>query len=129
MKGKRCIVPAEGPRAGGPYSPAVAAGGWIFVAGQIPVDPRTGEVVRGSIEEQTRRVLENVRLVLRPAGVDLDAVVRTTVYLRDLSDFSAMNGVYAAFFSTEAPARTTVGVADLPQGVDIEIDAIAWSGE
>jgi 2-iminobutanoate/2-iminopropanoate deaminase len=107
----------------------VAAGGWIFVAGQIPVDPRTGEVVRGSIEEQTRRVLENVRLVLRPAGVDLDAVVRTTVYLRDLSDFSAMNGVYAAFFSTEAPARTTVGVADLPQGVDIEIDAIAWSGE
>lgn len=128
-RNKQIVVPSTGPKAAGPYSPAVIAGEWIFVAGQIPVDPGSGEVVRGSVAEQTHRVLRNLRLVLEAAGADLADVVRTTVYLRDLGDFAAMNAVYAEYFPAAPPARTTIGVADLPLGVDVEIDAVAYRGE
>ncbi|GAB4254559.1 MAG: RidA family protein [Acidobacteriota bacterium] len=125
-KKKQIVIPPAGPKAAGPYSPAVTAGDWIYVAGQIPVDPASGQVVRGSIGEQTHRVLQNLRLVLHAAGADLGDVVKTTVYLRDLGDFAAMNAVYGEYFPADPPARTTIGVADLPLGVDVEIDAVAY---
>ncbi len=109
----------------GPYSPAVRAGGFVFISGQIPAEAGTGEVNRGDIREQTARALQNLRAVLEAAGCVPEQVVKTTVYLTDMLDFAAMNEVYAGFFTTAPPARTTVEVASLPLGVGVEIDAIA----
>ena len=110
----------------GPYSQAVEHDGWIFASGQIPLDPASGELVEGEIEDQTRQVLGNLRAVLEAAGARLGDVVRTTIYLTDLSHFPRVNAVYAEHFTGEPqPARATVQVAALPLGAAVEIDAIA----
>ena len=110
----------------GPYSQAVVHEGWIFLSGQIPLDPATGKLVPGGIEEQARRVLENLRAVLESAGASLADVVRTTIYLVDLAAFPRVNAVYAEHFRSQPlPARSTVQVAALPLGAAVEIDAIA----
>ena len=122
---KEKIYTASAPNPVGPYSQAIRAGGFIFAAGQIPLNPSTKELVRGSVEEQTRQVLENLSNVLSAAGSSMDKVVKTTVFLSNLRDFEAMNAVYATFFGDPAPARSTVQAAALPKGVDVEIDVIA----
>lgn len=125
MTGKHAISPATGAKAIGPYSPALRVGSLVFVSGQVPFDPATGRLVEGDIAAQTRRVLENVGDLLTAAGLTFDHVVRTTVYLADMDDFSAMNGEYARFFREPYPARSTVEAARLPRDSRIEIDAIA----
>ncbi len=122
---KQVINPADGPAPAGPYSPGIKAAGLVFLSGQIPMDPTTGEIVRGSIETQTRRVLTNVGMLLKAAGSSFDKVVRVGVFLSDLNHFEAMNGAYAEFFGESKPARTTVEVARLPRDVQIEVDVIA----
>jgi 2-iminobutanoate/2-iminopropanoate deaminase len=110
----------------GPYSQAVEQDGWIFASGQIPLDPSTGALVAGGIQEQTRRVLANLRAVLEAAGAGFSDVVRTTIYLTDLSTFAQVNAIYAEHFDGDpAPARATVQVAALPLGAHVEIDCIA----
>jgi 2-iminobutanoate/2-iminopropanoate deaminase len=113
------------PEAIGPYSQAIKANGFIFASGQIPLDPETMQIVEGGIEEQTRRVLENLKAVIEASGSSLDRVVKTTVYLVDLGEFAAMNVVYAKYFGARKPARATVQVARLPRDARIEIDLIA----
>ena len=125
MPDKQIITSNDLPAPKGPYSPAVRAGGLVFVSGQGPIVPATGEVLRGSIEEQTELVLGNIRTILAAAGVAMEAVVKTTVYLADIQDFAAMNRVYATFFPTNPPARTTIQAANLPLGIGVEIEAIA----
>ena len=122
---KQVIATDGAPKAIGPYSQAVISHGLVFVSGQIPLDPATGTLVAGGIAEQTVRVPENVQAVLRAAGTSLEHVVKTTVYLRDLSQFAAVNEVYGRYFPEQAPARATVEVARLPRDVMVEIDAIA----
>jgi len=119
------VATEKAPRAIGPYSQAVRAGGFVFCSGQIPIDPATGALVPGGIEEQTRRVLENLAAVLEAGGSSLAQVVKTTVYLADLGDFQRMNAVYAGFFPKAPPARATVQAARLPAGALVEIDAVA----
>ncbi len=126
--GKEIVRTDAAPAAIGPYSQAVRAGEFLFLSGQIPLDPATGQMVEGGIEAQTRRVLENLKAVLEAAGAGLDRVVKTTVYLADLDDFAAMNAVYAEYFPENPPARAAVQVARLPKGARIEIEAIAWLG-
>jgi len=113
------------PEAIGPYSQAVRAGDLLFLSGQIPLDPATGVVVAGSTADQTRQVCENLGAILRAAGASFADVVKTTVYLSDLSDFAAMNEVYGSYFPPPAPARATIQAARLPRDVRVEIDAIA----
>ncbi len=123
------IVTAEGaPKAIGPYSQAVVVDGMVYTAGQIALDPRTGEIVGGTTAEQTEQVLKNLAAILEAAGSGLGLVVKTTVYLVDLADFPAMNEVYAKHFATHRPARSTVQAAALPKAVRVEIDAIARVG-
>ena len=121
------IIETEGaPDPVGPYSQAVRSGSLLFVSGQIPIDPQSGELVEGGIREQTVRVLENLKAVLEAAGSSLEGVVKTTVFLADLSDFPEMNRVYAGYFGeSAAPARSTIQAAALPKGARVEIDAIA----
>jgi 2-iminobutanoate/2-iminopropanoate deaminase len=112
----------------GPYNQAIRVGDTIYVAGQIPIDPSTNEVVKGGIEEQTRRVLDNIKAILEAAGSSMDRVVKTTIFLLDVADFPQMNAVYAGYFTGIAPARSTVQVAALPgAGVRLQVDAIAVS--
>ena len=113
------------PRPIGPYSQAVIAGGLLFVSGQIPIDPATGDLVGGEIEAQTERVLLNLLAILKQAKMGADNVVKTTVFLADLGEFPRMNEVYARYFAKDPPARSTVQVAALPRGVKIEVDLIA----
>ena len=122
---KAAVSSANGARPVGPYSPAVRIGSWLFVSGQIPVDPGTGRIVEGDIAAQTRRVLENVGALLEAAGLTVNAIVKTTVFLADMDDFQAMNEVYGSFFSEPYPARSTVQAARLPRNARVEIDAIA----
>ena len=122
---RKSIATDGAPKAIGPYSQAIRSGDLIFLSGQIPLDPATGELVRGTIEAEVTRVLDNIRAVLDAAGARPDDVVRTTVYLTDMADFQAMNGVYARFFGDARPARSTVQVAGLPRGARVEIDVIA----
>ena len=122
---KEIITPAKGPKAAGPYSPGLKVNGFVFLSGQIPADPQTGEVVTGSIQIVTARVLDNLKLVLETAGLALEDVVKTTVYLKDMNDFAEMNESYSRYFGAHPPARTTIEVARLPRDVRIEIDAIA----
>jgi 2-iminobutanoate/2-iminopropanoate deaminase len=113
------------PQAIGPYSQAIKANGFIFASGQIPLDPVTMRIVEGGIEEQTGRVLDNLKAVLEAAGSSLDRVVKTTVYLADMGEFAAMNEIYARYFGATKPARATVQVARLPRDVKVEIDVVA----
>lgn len=116
------------PKAIGPYSQAIKSKGFVFASGQIALDPATMQIVDGGIREQTERVMENLKAVLDAAGSSLAHVVKTTVYLKDLSDFSEMNEVYGSFFTDIPPARSTVEVARLPRDVRVEIDVIAEEG-
>jgi 2-iminobutanoate/2-iminopropanoate deaminase len=113
------------PKAIGPYSQGIVAHGFVFTAGQIALDPASGEVIPGGIAEQTARVLENLGAILAAAGSGLDRVVKTTVFLADMADFGAMNEVYARAFADHKPARSTVAAAGLPRGVRVEIEAVA----
>jgi len=122
---KEVISTTAAPAAIGPYSQAIRVGNLLFVSGQIPIDPATGEVVAGDIRAQTRQVLKNLAAIVEAAGSSLDRVAKATVYLRDLSEFAAMNEVYAQFFGGEPPARSTVQIARLPRDAAIEIDLIA----
>ena len=125
MATRASVSAPDAPQAIGPYSQAIRAGQFLFLSGQIPLDPVTGEVVAGDVRAQTRRVLDNISGVLSAAGVSMDAVVKTTVFLVDLADFTAMNEVYATAFEDPAPARSTVQVSRLPRDVRVEIEAIA----
>jgi 2-iminobutanoate/2-iminopropanoate deaminase len=116
------------PGALGPYSQAIRAGAFLFVSGQVAVDPATGELVGGSIGDQTRRTLENIGEILKAAGGSFQQVVRATVFLADLNDFPAMNEAYATFFTAPQPARSTIQAAKLPKDARIEIDVIAFLG-
>jgi len=129
MRERRAIATDAAPQAIGPYSQAIAAGSLVFCSGQIGIDPATGSLVPGGIEDETRRVLENLRAVLAAAGLELAAVVRTTVYLVNLTDFPVVNQVYAEFFPAPSPARSTVQVAALPRDARVEIDAIAVASD
>ena len=122
------VSTGSAPRALGPYSQAIRAGQFLFVSGQIPIDPATGDLVDGGIGDQTRRVLRNVGEILQAGGASFQQVVRTTVYLADLADFSAMNETYATFFAAPQPARSTIQAAKLPKDARIEIDVIAFLG-
>jgi 2-iminobutanoate/2-iminopropanoate deaminase len=122
---KKHITSSQAPKPIGPYSQGVIAGGLLFVSGQIPLDPATGALVEGSIEEQTEQVLKNIMAILREAKMGAENVVKTTVFLADLADFPRMNQVYERHLGKEPPARSTIQAAGLPRGVRIEIDAIA----
>ncbi|HTG49146.1 MAG TPA: RidA family protein [Gemmatimonadales bacterium] len=119
------VATSGAPRAIGPYSQALRAGGFLFTAGQVGFDPTTGELVDGGIAEQTRQVLQNIRAILEAGGSGLAQVVKTTVFLVDMADFGAMNEVYAEAFGAHRPARSTVAVAALPRGARVEIEAVA----
>jgi 2-iminobutanoate/2-iminopropanoate deaminase len=122
---RHVVATKEAPAAVGPYSQGIATGQLVFTAGQIPINPATGKIEATTIEDQTRQVLRNVDAVLRAAGSGLHKVVKMTVFMTDLGDFKAMNGVYAEFFPSEPPARSAVQVVALPLGVQIEMEAVA----
>ena len=128
---KTIIQTSSAPPPIGPYSQAVAIGNLVFTAGQIPLDPATGQVVPGDIKAQTERVLENIKAILAAAGSSLERVVKTTVFIKDMNEFAAMNEVYGQFFQDKAtaPARSTVEVARLPKDVRVEIEVIAEKGK
>lgn len=123
------IKTENAPAAIGPYSQAIKANGFVFVSGQIPIDPHTGEFVAGGITEQTARVLKNLTAVLEAAGSSLEQVVKTTVFLADMKEFSSMNEVYKDFFPSPPPARSTVAAAGLPRDARVEIEAVALVSE
>jgi len=122
---KRAVEGADAPKAIGPYSQAIVANGFVFAAGQVGTDPKTGILVEGGIVEQTEQVIKNLSAVLKAAGTSLDAAVKTTVFLADINDFAKMNEVYAKHFKTPFPARSTVQVARLPRDAKVEIEVIA----
>jgi 2-iminobutanoate/2-iminopropanoate deaminase len=119
------VATDRGPKAIGPYSQAVRANGFVFLSGQIPLDPKTQQIVEGDVAVQTERVMENLKGVVEAAGSSLHRAVKTTVFLADMNDFAAMNEVYARYFTAHSPARSTVEVARLPKNVRVEIDLIA----
>jgi len=123
------IQTENAPAAIGPYSQAIKAGGFVFCSGQVAIDPQTGQFVAGGVAEQTEQVLKNLSAVLEAAGSSLDQVVKTTVFLADMKEFSAMNEVYARFFSEPPPARATVAAAGLPRDARVEIEAVALVSE
>lgn len=125
QKMKKQISTANAPAAIGPYSQAIEAGGMVFVSGQLPVDPATGNFAEGGIQELTRQSLTNMKNILAEAGLTMDDVVKTTVFLADMGDFAAMNEVYASFFEGVAPARSAVAVKTLPKNALVEIECIA----
>ncbi|MGH7383363.1 MAG: RidA family protein [Candidatus Methylomirabilales bacterium] len=123
--GRGVVTTEKAPKAVGPYVQGVKAHGFLFTAGQIGLDPATGKLVEGGIEAQTRRVLENLKAVVEAAGSSFTQAVKTTVYLTDLSHFQVMNQIYATYFEGQSPARSTVGVAQLPLGALVEIELVA----
>ncbi len=124
---KSVISTKNAPAAIGPYSQAIKAGNLVFVSGQIPIIPATGEILRGDIKLQTKQVLENLKNILDAAGSCIDNVVKTTVFMKDLNDYTAINDVYKEFFTDKPPARAAVQAARLPRDVGVEIEAIAFS--
>ncbi len=122
---KSAIQTPSAPAAIGPYSQAIKSGPLLFVSGQIPLDPKTGELVKGGIEAETRRVLDNMSAILEAAGTNLGNVVKTTIYLKSMGDFAKVNEIYGSYFKPPFPARATVEVARLPKDVQVEIDCIA----
>lgn len=123
---KHVVSSKDAPAAIGPYSQAIKAGDFLFVSGQIAIDPATGTVISGGIADQTHRVLKNLGAVLEAAGASFERVVKTTVYLADMAEFAAMNEVYGTYFPTPAPARATIQAAGLPRNVRVEIDLVAY---
>lgn len=123
---KKSVIQTEkAPKAIGPYSQAIRAGNFLFLSGQIPLDPKTGELVKGDIQRQTQQVLENIKGVLESQKLGTEDVVKVTIFLKNIEDFSQVNEVYGTYFPSSPPARSTVGVATLPRDADIEIEAIA----
>ena len=125
MVKKKVIQTDKAPRAIGPYSQAIRAGNFLFLSGQIPLDPKTGELVKGDIRQQTKQVLENIKGVLESQGLGMEDVVKATIFLKDIGNFNQVNEVYATYFPSSPPSRSTVEVAKLPRDTDIEIEAIA----
>ena len=125
MADLRTIHTDQAPEAIGPYSQAVVANGFVFTAGQVAFDPKSMQLIEGDVAAQTERVMENLQAILQAAGSDLSAVVKTTVFLRDMNDFAAMNEVYGRWFGDHKPARSTVQAARLPRDVGVEIEAVA----
>jgi 2-iminobutanoate/2-iminopropanoate deaminase len=122
---KKIIRTTDAPQAIGPYSQAIEANGFVFVSGQIPLDPKTGTMIAGDIREQTKRVMENGKAILAAAGCGMGQVVKTTIYLKSITDFGVVNDVYGSYFPSDPPARATVEVAKLPKDAAVEIDFIA----
>jgi 2-iminobutanoate/2-iminopropanoate deaminase len=122
---KKVVTTKEAPQPVGPYSQAIKAGGFVYLAGQVALDPTTGKLVEGDVKAQTERVLKNLSAVLAASGTSVDRVVKTTVFLKNIADFPAMNEVYGQFFKTDPPARSTVQVAALPKDALVEIDLVA----
>jgi 2-iminobutanoate/2-iminopropanoate deaminase len=122
---KEQIFPKDSPPPAGPYSPAVRANGFVFVSGQGPIVPETGKPLRGPIAEQVHRVMQNLQIILSAAGTSMEKVVKTTIYLKDISNFAEMNEVYGSYIQGIPPARTTIQAAKLPMDIDVEIDVIA----
>lgn len=120
------VYTERAPQAIGPYSPGVRVGQWLFLSGQIPLDPEQGTLCGGGVTEQTVQVMENLAAVLAAAGIGFPQVVKTTLYLVDMGDFAAVNAVYGRYVQPPYPARSTLGVASLPRGARVEIDAVAW---
>ena len=124
---KNVVTTDRGPKPIGPYSQAIKANGFIFLAGQVALDPKSGELVGSDIRQQTERALENIKGILEAAGVNLHHVIKTTVFLKDMNDFAGMNEIYARYFSAAPPARSTVQVSRLPKDALVEIEVIAGS--
>ncbi len=122
---KQTVATDKAPKAIGPYEQAIKVGDFVFASGQIPLDPKTGNLVDGGIKEQTCQVLENLKAVLEAVGASFDHVVKATVFLKNIADFAAMNDIYAEYLGQSKPARSTVAVADLPRGALVEIDLVA----
>lgn len=122
---RETISTDKAPNAIGPYAQAIAANGLVYTAGQIPLDPKTGNLIEGEIKEQTRQVLENLKAVLEAAGSSMNKVIKATVFLKNIADFGAMNEIYAEYLGDTKPARSTVAVAELPRNALIEIDLVA----
>lgn len=122
---KTAVSTPSAPAAIGPYSQAISVDGLLFVSGQIPLDPKTGALVGGGIEAETKRVMENLAAILKAAGADFDRVVKTTIFLKDMANFQKVNEIYGSYFKPPFPARATVEVARLPKDVNVEIDCIA----
>jgi len=122
---KKVIQTDKAPQAIGPYSQAIQAGNFIFLSGQIPLDPKTRELVKGDIGQQTHQVLENIKGVLKSQNLGMEDVVKVTIFLKDIGDFNRVNEVYSTYFPSSPPARSTVEVARLPRDADIEIEAVA----
>lgn len=122
---KTVISTTEAPTAIGPYSQGIAGGPFLFCSGQIPLKPETGALIEGDVSSQTKQVLQNIAAVLRAHGLGMEHVVKTTVFLTDLADFGEMNAIYAGYFPSDPPARSTIQVAALPKGANVEIEAIA----
>jgi 2-iminobutanoate/2-iminopropanoate deaminase len=126
---KKIISTTDAPAAVGPYSQAVRVGSTIYCAGQIPLDPKSGQIVSGGIDAQTRRVLDNITAVLKAEGLTFDNIVKTTIFLTNLADFQTVNEIYASYFNQQPPARSTVQVPALPKGANIEIEVIAVAND
>lgn len=122
---KEIVSTQKAPEAIGPYSQAVKSGGFVFCSGQVPLDPSSGELVEGSVADQTRRAMENLGSVLEAAGASFDSVVKVTAYLTDMGDFPEFNEVYGSYFESSPPARATVGVGSLPKGALVEVECVA----
>lgn len=125
---KHVVHTTEAPKAIGPYSQAIVIGDMVYCSGQIPLDPHSGGLIPGGIDRQTHQVLDNLKAVLAEAGSGMDKVVKTTVFLRSMEDFAAMNAVYGEYFTANPPARTTIEVSNLPRSAMVEIDCIAFRG-
>jgi 2-iminobutanoate/2-iminopropanoate deaminase len=126
---KKIISTTDAPAAVGPYSQAVRVGSTIYCAGQIPLDPKSGQIVAGGIDAQTQRVMENITAVLKAEGLTFENIVKTTIFLMDMADFQTVNEIYGSYFNQQPPARSTVQVAGLPKGARIEIEVLAVAGD
>lgn len=125
---KEAVFTDKAPKPVGPYSQAIIAGGFIFISGQIPLDPATGKLIEGSFEEKARRVMDNIKAILEAAGASMDDIVKVTVYLKNIKLFADFNRVYAEYFKGPPPARVVVEVSNLPLNADLEVEAIAYVG-
>jgi len=126
---KEILINHDGPKAIGPYSPALKIGNLVFTSGQLPIDPITGEIVEGDIESQTRRSLENLKAVLKPYLIDLKNIVKVTIFLKDMNYFSRVNEIYGQYFASQFPTRSCIEISRLPKDAEIEIEAIAYCNE